>query len=447
MDAVLVLLLERELAMKKCLIDVSMGREYGSSSVGREAFTVTVTRYGGNLPRLILLFLACSSIVAAQAPKSRFAEVRDHLQKAFQYLKANDPDNAAKEFETVLAADAKNAEAYAGLGAIAFLKRDCQNASPYLRKALAIDPSLSPSEALLGICESRLGKPSAQPLLEKSIPRLKDKKLQIQAGLELANLYYRQGNLERTASVMQSLVNLDPDNVEILFLAQQIYSDLADDTLNKLAIIAPGSARMQQVIAERLINAGDLKAAIDHYRKALEMDPRLPGLRYELSEAILESSPTDAATQAEALKELDTSIQTEGDNAKIECQLGRIAFLRSDTEQALAHYNKAFAFNPMDEEAQMGLAKLLMLTNKPQEAAGYLRMAVQSDPLNAEAHYRLSTVCRKLQQTEEADKELRLFQEIKQTKERVRELYREMNKKPRPQDDQVPDELGPAAKP
>src|SRR5207249_11762578 len=143
----------------------------------------------------------------------------------------------------------------------------------------------------------------------------------------------------------------------------------------------PGSARMQQVIAERLINAGDLHGAIEHYKKALEMDPHLPGVRYELGEAILESSPGDAATQAEGLKELDAAIQTEGDNAKIECQLGKIAFLRSDMDQAFAHYSHAFELNPGEVDAQMGLAKLLMMMNKPQEAVKYLRMAVESDPL------------------------------------------------------------------
>jgi Flp pilus assembly protein TadD len=76
---------------------------------------------------------------------------------------------------------------------------------------------------------------------------------------------------------------------------------------------------------------------------------------------------------------------------------------------------------------------------KPEEALKYLRMAVQSDPLNGEAHYRLASVCRRLQLKDEAEKELRLFQEIKQTKERVKELYRQMNKKTKPQDDPVPD--------
>ena len=59
-------------------------------------------------------------------------------------------------------------------------------------------------------------------------------------------------------------------------------------------------------------------------------------------------------------------------------------------DQAFAHYQRAYQLNPNEVQAQMGLAKLLMMQEKPQEAIKYLRMAVQSDPLNGEAHYRLA---------------------------------------------------------
>jgi Flp pilus assembly protein TadD len=88
----------------------------------------------------------------------------------------------------------------------------------------------------------------------------------------------------------------------------------------------------------------------------------------------------------------------------------------------------------------MGLGKILAMMGKPQEAITYLRMAVASDPLNSQAHYRLATSYRKLGRTEEAEKELRVFQEIKQAKDRVRELYRQMNKAQREPEDQLPDE-------
>ena len=387
----------------------------------------------------LLLTLPAGTYSAQSTGSNAAAETRDHLQRAQAALTANDAETAAKEFRALVMLDPKNANAHANLGVLAIGKGDCRTASREFRSALAIQPSLMNAKALLGICAKRLGENSAPGLLEDAFAKLKDPKLRTQVGLELAGLYYQKGEPDHAAPVMGKLVDLNSDDPEILFMAQRIYSELADDTLNKLAVVAPGSARMQQIIAERLINAGDLKGAIDHYGKALEIDPRLPGVHYELGEAILESSPTEPAAQAEAEKEFEAAIKMEGDSAKIECELGRIANLRSDMEQAYAHYNRAYTLDPREVQAQMGLGKLLAIMDKPQEAMKFLRMAVQSDPLNGEAHYRLATLCRKLELKDEADKELRLFQEIKKTKERVRELYRQMNKRTREQDDQMSD--------
>lgn len=379
------------------------------------------------------------AVSAAQTGASGAAQIHDHLRKAAEYLKANDADSAIKEFDAVLALDPKNAEAYANLGVIAFFHRDYQNASQYLRKALAIDPSLTKSQALLGICQVRLGDPAARASLEKSFQKLHEKSLRIQVGVELADLYDREGELDAAAAMMRSLVELDPENVDILYAAQRAYSELADDTLNKLAIVGPQSARMQQVIAERLINEGDLKSATEHYRKALEINPRLPGVHYELAEAILKSAPDDPQAQAGAEKELETAVKFDGDSAKAECLFARIAFRRNELESSYARYERAFGLNPREVEAQAGLGRVLMLTGKPQEALKYLRMAVQSDPLNGEAHYRLATVCRKLQLKDEAEKEFRLSREINQTKTQLQELYRQMNKKPKAEEEQIPD--------
>jgi tetratricopeptide (TPR) repeat protein len=381
------------------------------------------------------LLVATVAVAGAQTGASHAAEIHNHLQKAEAYLKAKDQTSAIKEFDAVLALDPKNAEAHANLGVVEFFQGDYRNASQNFRKALATDPSLMKAQALLGISQKRMGDPSARATLEKSFSKLKDKELRMQVGLELAALYEQQGDPGGTASVMRSLVDLDPDNVDVLFMAQRVYSELADDTLNKLAILAPGSARMQQVIAERLVNEGDLKGAIDHYRKALQIDPHLPGVHFELGEAVLQLSPLDAGAQAEAKKEFETAVTVDGDTARTECEFASIALSQSQTDQAFAHYQRAFQLNPNEVQAQMGLAKLLMMQEKPQEAVKYLRMAVQADPLNRAAHYQLGTAYRRLQMMDLAQKELHLSQEIKQAKDRVEELYREMNRRPKPEVD------------
>jgi tetratricopeptide (TPR) repeat protein len=383
--------------------------------------------------------LSMTVAMSSQSASSTPALVHDHLRRAEAFLKANDPSSAVKEFEAVLALNPKNAEAYANLGVIAFVQQDCATASGDFRKALAIDPSLVRIQALLGLCEKKMGKPSAEALLEKSFPKLTDKRLRLQVGMELASLYDEQGDSGGTASVMRALVDLAPDNVDVLFMAQRVYSELADDTLNKLAVLAPDSARMQQVIAERLVNGGDLKGAIEHYRKALQINPKLPGVHFELGEAILESAPSDPGAQKEAENEFKTAVNIDGDTAKTECQFGDIAYSQSDLDGAFAHYQRAYQLNPNEAPAQIGLARILMTREKPQEAIKYLRMAVARDPLNGGAHYRLAQAYRRAQMMDEAKKEAKLVEEIKSAKDRVEALYHEMNIPRRPTDE-IPEE-------
>jgi tetratricopeptide (TPR) repeat protein len=401
--------------------------EFGISWVAVKSVVHPVARLLFAIPAIAVIALAS---LAAQTESPKAAEIHDHLQKAEAYLKAKDSNSAGKEFQAVLMLDPNNAEAHGDLGVIAFVQRDYETAARHFSKTLAINPSLTKTQALLAICRKRLGDPSARALLEKSFPKLKDKQLRLQVGMELASLYDQQGDPGATASVMTSLVDLDPDNIDVLFMAQRVYSELADNTLNKLAVLAPGSARMQQVIAERLVNEADLKGAIDPYRKALAIDPNLPGVHFELGEAILELAAADAGAEAEAQRELELAVAIDGDTAKTECEFGSIALLRSQSDQALSHYRRASELDPNEVQAQMGLVRLLM-PEQPQEAVRHLRMAVQSDPLNGSAHYQLAQAYRRLQMEEMAQKEMHLFEEIKETKDRVEELYHQMKQHPK----------------
>jgi len=367
--------------------------------------------------------LQCS---AAQTAGPNAAQIRAHTQQAQAALVAKDLETAKKEFRVVLALNSQNVEAHFKLGVIAFSQGDLQGASEHLHKALAIRPSLTQAQALLGICERRLGNPSAQHLLESSFAKLTDPKMRVQVGKELIGMYYQQGDSERAVPVVQKLVDLVPDDVDILYMAQRLYKELSDDTLDKLAVLAPGSARLQQVIAERLINVGDAESAVRHYKKALEIDPRLPGVHFELAQSILESARSNPRAQDEAEKEAETAIAEDGDSASLQCELGAIAMLRADLEKAYSHYARAFSLDSRSTQAQSALGQILITMEKPQEARKYLEMAVKADPLNETAHYRLAVAYKRLELPDQAQKELHLFQEIKATKDQVRDLYRQM---------------------
>jgi tetratricopeptide (TPR) repeat protein len=376
---------------------------------------------------ILLAFLSAAALSARAGQTGTSAELKADLERGQAALKAGDQATAAQQFREALKLDPANVEAHANLGAIAFFRGDCQSAESQFRDALRAAPSLTKAEALLAVCERRLGELSAQANMEGAFAKLDDPKLRMQLGVELANLYYQQGELEKTEDVLRTLLAANPENVDLLFFAQRVYSELADTALNKLAVLSPDSARMEQLIAERLINAGDLTDAIVHYRKALAIDPRLPGMHFELAETLMEGTPNDPGAQEQALRELALAMELDGDSAGIECELGRIALLQFHTDQAMAHYKKAGEMDPRNATAQMGLADLAEKQGNLQQAAIYLRVAIQSDPLNAEAHYRLCQVDKGLNLDADAQKELKLFLEIRASRDKAKQLYREMN--------------------
>lgn len=376
-------------------------------------------------PIFVGAILLCSGPMQAQETSST-EQLKTHLQRGQAALKANQQEEADEEFRAALRLDPSNAEAHANLGVLSFVHGDCKDAEIEFRGALKTAPSLLQAKGLLAVCEKRLGEPSAQADLTSVFADLKDVRMRTQVGIELADLYYQQGDLGETGSVLYTLSSINPDNVDILFFEQRVYSELASSTLDKLALLAPDSARMQQLIAEKLINADDLKNAIVHFRKALAANPRLPGTHFELAEALMEGSPNDPKAQSEAASELQTAISIDGDSSKIESELGRIAMLQSNLADAETHYQHAYQLNPNDAQADLGLAELLTTQDKPEEAAKYLRLAIASDPLNPEAHYRLSQVDKQLHLEDEQKKELQLFMDIRASKNKIQQLYQQM---------------------
>jgi tetratricopeptide (TPR) repeat protein len=318
---------------------------------------------------------------------------------------------------------------------------DCSAAEKDLRAALAASPSSAQAQGLLGICEKRLGEPGAQAHLEAGFARVTGAKLKTEIGVELADYDYQRGDLDHALPVVRALVALNPENTDILFFAQNVYQDMADGTLNKLALLAPDSPRMQQVVAERLVEAGNLPAAAEHYRAALANDPYLPGAHFELAEAILEASPNDAAAQADAQKELDAALRVDGESARLECVMGRVAWLGANLSAALQHYQRARQIMPASEDALLGIARILMRQDKPAEAVPLIQQVVEADPLNGEAHYRYAMALRATGRTADAQEQIHIYETIRAARDKVAHVYEEMNRRMKSPQDEAPDAI------
>ncbi|MBZ5665119.1 MAG: tetratricopeptide repeat protein [Acidobacteriia bacterium] len=355
--------------------------------------------------------------------------IREHIARAQQAVADKQFDSAIRELNAVLVIDSKNVEARGNLGVVQFLEGKYAEASQNLRAALQLQPSLWKAQAILGLCEKAQGRlDSAKTLLEKSVPHMQQEpKLQVRAGLALVELDYQRRDLEKALGVLTLLQNTDPTNADVLYVVYRIHTDLATEARQTLAMVAPDSARMHQLLAQHLINERDAKNAVMQYREALRIDPHLPGAHFELGEAILMDSGTTGGQQ-DAQREFEAAIAVNPGDAKSECRLGGLFSLRGDTESARKHFLRAAELDPNESEAQVGLGKILMSTGHPEEALPHLLAAVRLDPTNAPAHYRLSQLYRQLGRTSNAEQEIATFKELRKTEERLRSAYAQVYK-------------------
>jgi cytochrome c-type biogenesis protein CcmH/NrfG len=226
--------------------------------------------------------------------------------------------------------------------------------------------------------------------------------------------------------------------VDIIYTAHLIYSELADETMLSLAMLAPDSARMHQLMAHEMAREGNNKGAIANYRAALKIDPNLSDIHFELAEMLNTSS--SSADRAAAEKQYKAALAENPFDEKSECRLGDIALRRSNLKLAKAHYVKALKIWPGDPDANLGLAKILMSMQKPKEAEPYLERAVKLDPYDPASRYRLATLYRELGQMAESRRELAEFEKLKKMKNELQKIYEQMNLVPKGQ--QQPSGMG-----
>jgi tetratricopeptide (TPR) repeat protein len=91
---------------------------------------------------------------------------------------------------------------------------------------------------------------------------------------------------------------------------------------------------MYQVMAHEAARRGDTPAAIQEYREALKINPKLPGLHFELAE-MLHSLPVTAETSAQAKSEYEAALAQNPFDEKADPQAGGDGGERRRSEKSL----------------------------------------------------------------------------------------------------------------
>jgi Tfp pilus assembly protein PilF len=374
--------------------------------------------------------LVVATLCLSQSSDDKHSSLAEHIQKAQEYLGQKRPDLAIPELQAAVAIDPENVETQGNLGVLLYFQGKPAEAIPHLRAAVERQAGLAKIQGLLGLAEVRtLDATQGRKDLEAAFPLIPDQTFKVEVGLELVSIDSQNEDLDEATTVLAQLRKAAPDNPEVLYAAYRTYSDLSGESMLALSLAAPESAQMHQLLAHEEARQGKNDSAAAEFRKAIAINPHLPGVHLELAELL--STSHDPAVKKEAEQEYRTALLDNPHDEQATLRLAEIEAQKGNTEQSYQEYSRAVELQPGDADAKLGLAKALIEMNQTEKALKLLEETVQLEPSNATAHYRLSTVYRKLGRMDEAKREVELYKKCKDAKDKLRALYKDLEVQPK----------------
>ncbi len=326
---------------------------------------------------------------------------------------------AAAGYAGLAAALPDVAELHAKLGLSHFFDRKCDRSAPAFQRAMELRPDLKAARVLLAICLSELGRyREALPGLEEGYSNPPDypgvKRL---AGLELVRSYLGLRRHAQAAKVTSELQIAHPDDPEILFHANRTYREVAIQAAFDIARVAPDSVWGHQAMGEAYEGRQFYDLAIMEYRKALEIEPDRPGLRFRLGEAML-AKAGDPGQGAEALEQFELELAANPSHASAALRAGEMLYAMSQVDKALGHLERAVKLRPDFADARLALGRTQLELGRIEESRDHLERAVELNPGDPATRYQLARAYRELGDTAAQQEQLAEYRRL-QTERRA----------------------------
>lgn len=249
----------------------------------------------------------------------------------------------------------------------------------------------------------------ALPLLKKAGGQFADKNLKYDVLMSTARCAM---SLEQFDTAVRALLELNrsfPHDPEVLFTTTHYYSALATRASQELAATAPTSAQAEQLEAEAFESQGDWDKAAAEYRKILEQNPQRKSIHYRLGRVLLSKTPPDVEN---AKKELNEELKIDPDNAAAEFVLGETARQAGQWDEAIDRFTRASKLDAEFQEAYLALGMSLNSAGRFADALPPLENYVKMQPGDPAGHYQLATAYARTGHKDEAQREMRLQQEM-----------------------------------
>ena len=303
------------------------------------------------------------------------------------------------------------ADSYNNLGVIAAGKADFTAALDYFRKAGEWRPSLETLDRNLGMAAFHANQfeQAIEPLSRHLQSHQDDTRARAALGLSQFALQ-KYGNVRETLKPIEAEVNADPGLSYAYAVSLVKTGDYTQgiDRLRQLERANPNSAEIHTLLGEAFADQTEWGAALDEYRKALALDPKqarthfLAGLAF-----IRQGSPADAAREFRAALQLDSS------NVSAKYHLAFALIQMEQKDEALSLLREVLQQDPKHADAYYQLGKLQLEQGETKAAISNLEAGTKFNPDGDYIHYQLALAYRRDARTEDAKREMKLYQALK----------------------------------
>ena len=223
----------------------------------------------------------------------------------------------------------------------------------------------------------------------------------------LAQAYMGANDSSAAMLALRRALQIDPDDIDALYYLGKLSNVLAQAELHQLYVMAPGSMRVHQLMAQTYHEQGDEENEEKEYLTALSLKPSSPAVLNALGVLCLRRSRYE-----EAFSYYSRAIVHKPADYDALYGLGAVQLHRQDLTAAVHSFRRALQVQPGSAAAHFALGDALLRSGKNAEAADELRLATDLEPGMKEAYALLGRAYQRLGNIREASKTFAKFQSL-----------------------------------
>jgi tetratricopeptide (TPR) repeat protein len=306
-----------------------------------------------------------------------------------------------------LKAHPSNPEPYAHLGLLEARQEHYADAVPLYRKALALNPAIPGLRLNLGLALFKGGELKQaivefQSLLKSQGPAsAESQRLTILIGMA----HYGLAEYAEAVPYLQQAAARDTRNLPLrLALAHScLWSrqfQCVVNTNHEILSLDAESAEADMLVGEALDEMKDRNGAIEQFRAALKVNPKMPDAHFSLGYVlwILKQYP-------EAASEFQAELDNNPDHAQAMTYLADVDLQLGHADAALPLLEKAIKLDSEQELAHLDLGILYAGAGRQDEALREMKEAERLAPEEVDVHWRLGRLYRTMGRKDEAKAE------------------------------------------